>query len=109
MIDIHGQTSADVAKLMAIYAHNLLKGKTTHGAAGKSGAFATTHWSVVIEAGQGDLPRSAAALEKLCRQYWYPIYAFVRRRGASRREAGDLTQAFFAHLLDKETLKKVDP
>lgn len=62
----------------------------------------------MLEAGQGDIVKSTAALEKLCRQYWYPIYAFVRRRGSDRHEAEDLTQAFFAHLLDKDTLKKVD-
>lgn len=82
--------------------------KTSHGGADKSGAFATTQWSVVIEAAHDDLARSTAALEKLCRQYWYPVYAFVRRRGAHKPEAEDLTQAFFTHLLDKETLKKVD-
>lgn len=75
---------------------------------GRTSAFATTNWSVVLEAGKGDLPRSAAAMEKLCRRYWYPIYAFVRRRGHDRQAAEDLTQAFFAHLLDQETLKKVD-
>jgi RNA polymerase sigma factor (sigma-70 family) len=83
-------------------------GKTTHDDAKKAGAFSTTHWSVVLEARDGDVAGSTAALEKLCRQYWYPIYAFVRRRGSDRHEAEDLTQAFFAHLLDKETLKKVD-
>jgi RNA polymerase sigma factor (sigma-70 family) len=75
----------------------------------RHGAFATTHWSVVLEAGRGDITRSAAALEQLCQRYWHPIYAFIRRRGSGRPEAEDLTQAFFEHLLDKETLKKVDP
>jgi len=75
----------------------------------QSGAFATTQWSVVLEAARGDVTRSAAALEQLCQRYWYPIYAFIRRRGSGRPEAEDLTQAFFEHLLDKETLKKVDP
>jgi RNA polymerase sigma factor (sigma-70 family) len=76
---------------------------------GKSGIFATTHWSVVLQAGRGDVAQSAAAMEKLCQRYWYPIYAFVRRRGSEREEAEDLTQAFFAHLLERDTLKKVDP
>ncbi len=76
---------------------------------GRTGAFATTHWSVVLEAGRGDLAQSAAAMEQLCQRYWYPIYAFIRRRGSEREEAEDLTQAFFAHLLERETLKKVDP
>jgi len=77
-------------------------------AQGKAAAFSTTHWSVVLTAGQDDLAGAAAALEELCRKYWYPIYAFVRRRGAERTEAEDLTQGFFAHLLEMETLKKVD-
>jgi RNA polymerase sigma-70 factor (ECF subfamily) len=87
--------------------HNSPDGKPYAGT-GRTGAFSTTHWSVVLTAGSGDPAHSAAALEKLCRQYWHPIYAFVRRRGADRHEAEDLTQSFFAHLLDKESLKKVD-
>jgi RNA polymerase sigma factor (sigma-70 family) len=82
--------------------------KQPHPTQGRTGAFATTNWSVVLEAGKGDLPRSATAMEKLCRRYWYPIYAFVRRRGHDRQSAEDLTQAFFAHLLDQDTLKRVD-
>ena len=74
----------------------------------QAGAFLTTHWSVVLGAGQRDLAGATAALERLCRTYWYPIYAFVRRRGADQHEAEDLTQAFFAFLLEKDTLKKVD-
>ncbi len=73
-----------------------------------SPGFTTTHWSVVLTAGQSDLTGAAAALEQLCRVYWYPIYAFVRRRGADWPEAQDLTQAFFAHLFEHETLRKVD-
>ena len=75
---------------------------------GKVSAFSTTLWSVVLGAGQDDLTAAAVALERLCRIYWYPIYAFIRRRGSDRPEAEDLTQAFFAHLLEKETLKKAD-
>jgi RNA polymerase sigma factor (sigma-70 family) len=89
--------------------HNSPDGKPSAGTNGRTGAFSTTHWSVVLTAGSRDTARSAAALEKLCRQYWPPIYAFVRRRGADRHEAEDLTQAFFAHLLDKECFSKVDP
>src|SRR5439155_10505685 len=73
----------------------------------KAGAFSTTHWSVVLTAGQSDLAGAAAALEQLCRKYWYPIYAFVRRRGSDPHAAEDLTQAFFACLLERETVKKV--
>ena len=74
----------------------------------KTGVFSTTHWSVVLGARQGDLASASAALERLCRTYWYPIYAFARRRGSDPHEAEDLTQAFFAFLLEKDTLKKVD-
>jgi RNA polymerase sigma-70 factor (ECF subfamily) len=76
--------------------------------ANKVGDFSTTHWSVVLEAGRTDAARTASALERLCRQYWKPIYVFVRRRGSKHHEAEDLTQAFFAHLLEKQTLKAVD-
>ena len=66
-------------------------------------AFTTTHWSVVVEA-QGPSPAAEAALEKLCRGYWRPIYSFVRRQGAVREEAEDLTQGFFARLLERRDL-----
>src|SRR4026207_1261541 len=69
--------------------------------------FASTHWSVVLLAGQEHSTQSAAALEKLCRAYWYPLYAFVRRQGHGPYEAEDLTQEFFARLLDKNYLKDV--
>jgi len=66
-----------------------------------SGLFTTTHWSAVLAAGQGESPRAAQALETLCRTYWYPLYAYVRRQGHSPEDAQDLTQDFFAHLLAK--------
>jgi RNA polymerase sigma-70 factor (ECF subfamily) len=72
--------------------------------------FLTTHWSVVsLAAGQLDSPESAAALERLCRTYWYPLYAYVRRRGYDAHTAQDLTQDFFAHLLSTQALATVDP
>lgn len=70
--------------------------------------FSATHWSLVLQAGQSDLGGAAAALERLCRTYWYPLYAFIRRRGSSPHAAEDLTQAFFEFLLENETLKQVD-
>ena len=69
--------------------------------------FGATHWSVVIAAG-GDSSRARSALEKLCATYWYPLYAFVRRRGHSAHDAQDLTQGFFARLLEKNDLASVD-
>jgi RNA polymerase sigma-70 factor (ECF subfamily) len=69
-------------------------------------AFATTHWSVVLEA-QGDSPAAQEALEKLCRTYWRPIYSFLRRQGVGQEEAEDLTQGFFALLLERRDLSAV--
>ena len=71
-------------------------------AAGHHGpaAFTTTHWSVVLEA-QGESPAAKEALEKLCRTYWRPVYAFLRRQGFGREEAEDITQGFFAQLLER--------
>lgn len=69
--------------------------------------FATTHWTVVLAAGETVSPEAAAALEQLCRVYWYPLYAFVRRRGYSAADAQDLTQAFFARLLERRSLRDV--
>jgi RNA polymerase sigma-70 factor (ECF subfamily) len=74
---------------------------------GKPAAFDTTHWSVVLQAGGENSTLTHAALEKLCQSYWYPLYAFVRRRGCNPHDAEDLTQAFFAHLFEKEALKTV--
>ncbi len=73
-----------------------------------AGAFSAPHWSVVLDAGKTDPARARAALERLCRSYWSPIYVFVRRRGFSPPDAEDLTQSFFAFLIEKEALKKVD-
>jgi RNA polymerase sigma factor (sigma-70 family) len=70
--------------------------------------FATTHWSVVLAAGDASLPEAQAALERLCRTYWYPLYAHVRRRGYSPEDAQDLTQEFFARLLAKHWLSTAD-
>jgi RNA polymerase sigma factor (sigma-70 family) len=68
--------------------------------------FATTHWSVVLAA-QGQSTEADAALEKLCRTYWWPLYGFVRREGYKPEEAQDLTQAFFARLLERRDFETV--
>src|SRR5438034_7392225 len=77
-------------------------------AAGHHGpvAFTTTHWSVVLEA-QGESPAAQEALEKLCRTYWRPIYGFLRRQGIGPEEAEDITQGFFALLLERRDLSAV--
>ena len=69
-------------------------------------AFTTTHWSVVLEA-QGESPAAQDALEKLCRTYWRPIYSFLRRQGFGPEEAKDITQGFFAQLLERRSLNAV--
>jgi DNA-directed RNA polymerase specialized sigma24 family protein len=69
-------------------------------------AFTTTHWSVVLEA-QGESPAAQEALEKLCRTYWRPIFAFLRRQGLRPDEAEDITQGFFAELLERRSLDAV--
>jgi RNA polymerase sigma-70 factor (ECF subfamily) len=71
--------------------------------------FATTSWSTVLAAREASTVESRAALEALCRTYWYPLYAFVRRRGFAAEEARDLTQAYFARLLEKGYLDDYDP
>ena len=69
-------------------------------------AFATTHWSIVLQA-KGESPAAREALEKLCRTYWRPVYGFVRRQGIQPEEAEDLTQGFFALLLERRDLDSV--
>ena len=72
------------------------------------GSFLTTHWSVVLAAGQTGSPASRQALAKLCEAYWYPLYAYVRHRGYRVEEARDLTQEFFTRLLEKNYLGMAD-
>ena len=71
--------------------------------------FPTTHWSIVVAAGSPESPRYRQALEALCRDYWFPLYAFLRRRGYAPDEAQDYTQGFFAHMLEKQDLCRADP
>lgn len=70
--------------------------------------FTTTHWSVVLAARDGASTQAQTALAELCRTYWYPLYAFVRRKGHSPHDAQDLTQAFFARLLKKNYVAQAD-
>jgi len=71
--------------------------------------FVTTHWSVVMAAGKNDSAQASEALEQLCRTYWYPLYAFVRRQGHEAGDAEDLTQEFFARFLAKGYFARADP
>ena len=70
--------------------------------------FATTHWTVVLAAGRNPSPEADRALEQLCLAYWFPLYAYVRRRGYPPADAEDLTQAFFTRLLEKNFLVDLD-
>jgi len=76
---------------------------------GKSPHFATTHWSIVVSAGQQPSPDSRRALASLCEVYWYPLYAYARRRVPDVNDAQDLTQAFFAELLEKNYVGSATP
>jgi RNA polymerase sigma factor (sigma-70 family) len=73
-----------------------------------AGPFLTTHWSMVVNAKDSLSPERDKALSQLCQNYWYPLYAFVRRRGHSHEDASDLTQEFFARLIGKHYLRSVD-
>jgi RNA polymerase sigma factor (sigma-70 family) len=77
--------------------------------ANSSPVFATTHWSVVLAAGQNHSEAAAAALEQLCRTYWYPLYAFLRRKGYSEHDAQDLTQGCILQLLERRSIAKAEP
>jgi DNA-directed RNA polymerase specialized sigma24 family protein len=67
--------------------------------------FATTRWTMVLAAGRSSSPEAGRALAELCKDYWYPLYAYVRRRGYGKEDAEDMTQAFFARLLEKDYLR----
>jgi RNA polymerase sigma-70 factor (ECF subfamily) len=80
-------------------------GTPSEGSASRVARFATTHWSVVLSAGQG----AEEALLRLCQAYWPPLYTFIRRRGHAVHEAQDLAQSFFAHVLENRALATVAP
>jgi len=80
--------------------------------ASKNGAargFATTRWTLIRAAGERSKPEAQEALERLCQLYWFPIYAHFRRKGNAAEESADLTQAFFAHLLESDALDAAEP
>ena len=72
------------------------------------GTFSTTHWTVVLEAGNGESPGATEALDHLCKVYWYPLYVFVRREGHSADAAKDLTQEFLARFLKRKYISLAD-
>src|SRR5947209_8426231 len=73
---------------------------------GAARAFHTTHWSVVLAAGEENSQEAASALARLCQTYWFPIYAFIRRKGLSPDQAQDFTQEFFAGFLQKNYVSR---
>lgn len=83
----------------------------TNGATSRGGPriFPVTQWTVVLKAGATPSPESAAALARLCAAYWYPLYVYVRRSGYAPADAEDLTQEFFARLLEHQWVARVDP
>jgi RNA polymerase sigma factor (sigma-70 family) len=89
----------------------LVKNADVHGKdnslAGDPARFHTTRWSVIVAAAQSQVPGSRAALSELCANYWYPLYAFARRRGYASHDAQDVTQGFFLHLLEHRALHQV--
>ena len=89
----------------------LMTGRETTEVPGAVGQplFTTTHWSVVLAAADQETPEAAAALERLCSTYWYPLYAYVRHRGHTPEDSQDLTQEFFCRLLRKNYLAHLDP
>jgi RNA polymerase sigma factor (sigma-70 family) len=78
-------------------------------AGGTAASFETTHWSVVLAAHAEDPARAREALEKLCTVYWYPLYAFLRRRGCQPADAEDLVQGFIEHLLERQFFQDANP
>src|SRR5438067_484828 len=94
---------------------NRVRQERCHGeTAAGAGRFASTRWSLVCMAAgaggasRGTTPQSRSALSTLCQTYWYPLYAFIRRRGHDADDAADLTQGFFATLLEKNYLADAD-
>jgi DNA-directed RNA polymerase specialized sigma24 family protein len=77
---------------------------STQEPSGATDCFATTHWTIVLAAGRGHTPQADLALDELCRTYWYPLYAYIRRHGHSKEDAEDLTQTFFARFLERNYL-----
>lgn len=102
------KTLAFTALPGARFSGNLRRVKATPGTLHAGGApFRSTHWSVVLLAAQSQsLEAARQALAVFCQDYWPPLYAFLRRRGSSPSDAQDLTQSFFAHLLEAETLSR---
>jgi hypothetical protein len=86
----------------------MTNGQTMHTLPGSS-QFPTTRWSLVVAAGDSQRKDARSALVSLCEHYWYPLYAYLRRRGYRAEEAQDLTQEFFIRVLEGRSLDRADP
>ena len=84
------------------------EGSENEGGSVANARFCTTHWSVVLKAAEPSSPHGAEALSALCNSYWLPLYAYVRRLGHNPHDAEDLTQEFFARLVEKEWIGSAD-
>ncbi len=84
-------------------------GENADETAAKAPLFPATHWSVVLSAGHPSSPDAQAALERLCRAYWYPLYAYLRRCGHNEAAAQDLIQSFFVSLIERDWVAAADP
>src|ERR1700722_10832386 len=97
------------AHLILLVDRGRSKLKPDHSSLADAAEFRPTRWSMVLLSAQSEAPGSRAALAVLCGLYWYPLYAFIRRRGYNPEDAQDLTQGFFLHLLDQKALAQIDP
>jgi len=86
----------------------MTNGQTMHTLPGSS-QFPVTRWSLVVAAGDPQRKEARSALVSLCEHYWYPLYAYLRRRGYPSYEAQDLTQDFFVRVLEGRYLDRADP
>ena len=77
----------------------------------REGLFASTRWTMILDAGESQTPpdQALSALSELCRIYWRPIFLFLRRQGSNPDDAQDLTQGFFAHLIESRAYARADP
>jgi DNA-directed RNA polymerase specialized sigma24 family protein len=104
-IEVHGLLSGCLKNVG--YIINSMTNSNSDASAG--GEFTTTRWSLIVVAREGNADEARQALAELCRSYWYPIYAYIRRRGYLAYQAGDLTQEFFSFWLEHDLLSSVVP